>query len=406
MKLQKGIVHFVICLTSLYVWDLMFSAFKIIPGNVYSALFLISLFYGIYCIANYINDFYFENLYFKCLFSLLIAYHISIFIRGIPTNYNAVKTDLQVGYLFWPLVIPLFVFFEKKIDILAQLLKMMYYLCIAFFFILLIKPGLIINRVTAENFIHPFGFGAGFLLMNTKYLSKWKALICLLVCMVALLSFTYLARRNAIVTFSGFLFTSVFLYFKETSAARLVKFFPLGVLFLLLAVAFTGKIPDSLTSNLAERALDDTRTGVFDTFFKGMQGHWVFGKGMNGTYYSPIEETVLDDGATFGAVENRDIIETGYLQIMLNGGLVELVLYLLVLIPAALLGIFNSSNAFTRSCGFLILLWLVDMAVFGVPTLYLQYIFIWISVGICYKKSFRQMPEEAIYTAFENYKLA
>jgi hypothetical protein len=112
----------------------------------------------------------------------------------------------------------------------------------------------------------------------------------------------------------------------------------------------------------------------------------------------------MDDGVTrTDVVDNRNIIENGVLQLILNGGIIHVVLFFLVLIPASINGIFKSSNLFTKACGAFILLWLIDMFVYGLPAFGLHYILVWISVGICYKSSIRTKTDDEIKSEFQKY---
>lgn len=401
MRIQRAILYFIYALSALSVWDITAFTYNLIPGYLWSALFICSITACIYFSSKFINDFTFENNYFKVVFCVFAIYQLVILVRGIPHNYEEAKTVLQNGTIFWSLIIPIFIFFDKKVDNVVSFMKGMYYLTIVFLIFSIIKPSLIANRVTAENFIHPFAFGAGFLLMNARYLSKKKAFICLLATTLAIISVTYLARRNAILTFGGFMVAAVFFYIKDASLSIAIKFFPVAAAGIILVIFLSDKLPAELTSRLTQRATEDTRSDLFDAFHKDMRENMVFGKGMNGYYYFPISGEVQEDGTAFEAVDYRNVIENGYLQLILKGGYIQVVLFILILLPAGYLGLIRSSNNLSRSCGMLILLWLIDMSVFGLPNLGLQYIFVWICVGLCYSPQFRAISEEEVQEAFQ-----
>jgi O-antigen ligase len=135
-----------------------------------------------------------------------------------------------------------------------------------------------------------------------------------------------------------------------------------------------------------------------------MKDYMIIGKGMNGEYYFPMQEQVMED-VTETAVVYRRIIENGYLQLLLTGGIVHIVLFVLILLPASLLGMFQSSNQFTKACGAAIFLWILDMLIYGLPRLSLHYILVWICVGICYKQTMRSMTNSEIESEFEKVKL-
>ncbi|MGN6298362.1 MAG: hypothetical protein ACTHM7_16345, partial [Ginsengibacter sp.] len=92
----------------------------------------------------------------------------------------------------------------------------------------------------------------------------------------------------------------------------------------------------------------------------------------------------------------RSLIETGYLQIILKGGLVRLILLLLILVPAVILGLFFSNNLLSKAAAIWILIALISLYPATVESFELQYIIVWISVGICYSKVIRRLPERQI----------
>jgi hypothetical protein len=151
-----------------------------------------------------------------------------------------------------------------------------------------VHPYYILNRSTAEAFIHPFAFGCGFLLLNAKYLSKKKRAVAFLCLLVGTISFTYLARRNGIVSYGGLIFASLALGAKNLSASKFLRLFPILAGIIVIGLLFTDYLPKSLTNRLNNRLTEDSRSYVFDNLFADMENDMIFGKGMRGTYYSPL----------------------------------------------------------------------------------------------------------------------
>jgi len=119
------------------------------------------------------------------------------------------------------------------------------------------------------------------------------------------------------------------------------------------------------------------------------------GKGIDGIYWSPTGAT--EDGY-------RAVVETDYLQIILKGGMVSLGLLLLILVPAIFLGLFYSKNMLSKAAAVWILLWMFALFPATVATFSLNFLLVWISVGICYSKEIRNMPEEKVKELF-HYKI-
>jgi hypothetical protein len=124
---------------------------------------------------------------------------------------------------------------------------------------------------------------------------------------------------------------------------------------------------------------------------------WIIGKGMLGEYYCPG----IDSGdGTFTAY--RGVIETGYLQMILKGGILSLLLYLLIIIPAIIKGVFYSKNILSKAAGIWVFLSLIDLYPATVTAFSMQYLLVWISIGICYSKEIRNMPESTVVEILSN----
>ena len=144
-------------------------------------------------------------------------------------------------------------------------------------------------------------------------------------------------------------------------------------------------------SFLVDRGEEDTRSGVEVYMYADMSStDWVIGKGIKGEYYCPIVDNV-NDASGF-----RGYIETGYLQMILKGGIMSIALLLLILIPAIFKGLFKSKNILSKAAAIWITLWIIyEYPVIGVGFT-MHYLLVWISVGICYSKKIRNMADSTI----------
>lgn len=400
--IEKRVEFLVISISSITIWDLLFY-FNLFNAKILTALILFSILVFVYSSFKLLIDYKFESNYFKFFLYVFLLYEFILIVRGWSFSYNDIKDYMQTGYIFWPFIIPLFVFFDKRLSTIGLLIKWIYFTGLFFLILYLIFPTLLFNRVTAETVVSST-YVCGFILLNARYLRNRKVTLSFVLILISLISLIYVARRNGVVTISGFILAGYFINAWNKSRTIIYRIFPLIIcctVFLLLSLTtFTT----NLSSKLQQRITEDTRSGLFRVFFLEMSDYMVFGKGMNGDYYFPMEERVLED-VTETAVVYRHIIENGYLQLLLTGGIVHIILFLLLLLPAAILGIFRSSNQFTMACGMLILLWVLDMLIYGLPRLSLHYILIWICVGICFKSSIRRMTNNEIETEFQNANL-
>jgi hypothetical protein len=248
-------------------------------------------------------------------------------------------------------------------------------------------------------------FGCGLILFFSVYLSKKKVNIAFTIVFIELLSFIYLARRSIVFSILGFIIFAYLLNIRNKYRPLIFRTIPLLVCFGFFFILRFPNAYTTITLKMTERFSEDTRSSVFEMFFYDIQDHMVFGKGMNATYFCPLGGEISEEDIVSEEIYYRDVVENGYLQLLLSGGIVHIFLFFLLLFPAAINGIFRSSNQFTRACGIIIFLWLVDMIPYGLPSLSLHYIFVWICVGLCYKPSIRAKTDDEIRNEFQNIDL-
>jgi len=402
MSKKLAVGYLVISILILSLLDLVFNLNGFKKNLLFETIWLILL--AIFILSSYklLGDFKFENKYFQVIFYTFLFYGFITVIRGWSFENKNLTTFLRVPYIFWPFFIPFFVFFDKRLEVIGFLLKCFYNLGVIFLFLAICFPSLLLNRQSAEIIIFTMVIGSGFLLLNVNYLPNGKINVLLLIISLSILSLIYLARRSGLSLLVGFLFFSFLLNFFNKSVSLLFKSFPFLLIFIFIIFLNVSNFSLLLTKNLNQRIFQDTRSTVIEMFFADMKNDFLFGKGMNGTYFCPIGSGLLqDDGMTYTQVDYREVIENGYLQLMLSGGIIHIVLFLLIVLPAAFYGIFQSSNQFTKTCGIMIILWLVYMFGFGQPGLNFGYILVWICVGICYKKSIRSKNDAEVSEEFE-----
>jgi len=154
---------------------------------------------------------------------------------------------------------------------------------------------------------------------------------------------------------------------------------------------YTGSVPSFLKQHniyLKQKLFRNSRKNLFKAFWKDMSrskidiiiGRGSWGKwGCYKDYYKNIKKGRLH-------------IENGYAYILLKGGLITLIPFLLLSLKAFFLGI-KAKNWFIRSCALYIFLRLLDMFPYGLPMFDGNYLIYWLCVGACFKKEFREMSD-------------
>jgi len=167
----------------------------------------------------------------------------------------------------------------------------------------------------------------------------------------------------------------------------------------LVAIAIVGFLMYrfGLLDFMIERFYSDTRSEVNEGFIAAMDTNsWIYGRGATGTYY--------DANATFwDQTGTRTEIETGFLNMILKGGVIYLLIYVLALGYTAYKGIYKSNNVFVRSFGIIIAISLIELIPYGIPTWNLKYFSIWLGVAICLNPQLRAMTNQEIKVHFRLY---
>jgi len=402
---KKTIPVFVISTSAWVIWELLLRQ-NLISGKMGTLLKVLSILPFLY--SSYkliINNVTTESKYLRVVFPLFMLYQLVIVVRGWSFSYESIKYSIESGPILWPYLIPFFIFFRKKPETIGLLLKWIYFTGLAFILISIVFHSLLLIRTTSQ-ILKELAVPCGFLLLNAGLVKDRKVNISFLVLFISLLSLIYLARRSAAASILGFIITGYVFSIFNRSKSLLFRSFPVIIICLIFFFLYSRNLTNEVTINMKLRFHEDTRSGLFEAFFLQMKDQMVFGKGMSGTYYYYMRGGLMSDGVTvFAPSEYRILIENGYLQLLLKGGIVEIVLFLLVLFPAALLGIFMSKNILSRACGVLVLLWLIDMTVYGVPTYSMHYILVWICAGICYTSSLRMKKDDEIRFEFKKLNL-
>jgi hypothetical protein len=246
----------------------------------------------------------------------------------------------------------------------------------------------------------------GYILINFVYQTGKKGLMrfgiknmfALFVILVTLFFAIFRARRGLIFMCLTTLICMGMIYVITTKKRTLII---ATAVILLVAGAFV--VPNMKTPAmfgfLIDRGEEDTRTGVEVWMYADMSpADWVIGKGIKGKYYCPIVDNVNDaEGLGY-----RDNIETGYLQIILKGGILSLSLLLLIFIPAVYVGLFKSKNVLSKAASMWIFLWIVYLYPSGGIVFNMNYVLVWVAVGICYSEKIRNLPDETIKTYLQN----
>jgi hypothetical protein len=298
--------------------------------------------------------------------------------------------------------IPLFLVSFNKPEFWRAYLKFAYLLLFILFpFVIIDLASYLTREKSPEGLIRATAGTSGFLLLVSPYLKKRKKYIIVIVYLISILFMLYHARRNMVLYFGSFLI--FFYYIRFISSTRIIALSRWKTALNSLFLAVTGSIvflilnPDfSLLVERSQTGMESRETVIEDFFidippFTSVD--FYFGRGMFGEVYSKY--IGYDELGNLGA-GYRDGIENGYLQLILNFGFIYLLVFTILSLIAFAKGFYFSNNLLAKSCGALLIINLIDMIGFGVPEITFRYILVWLSLGFCLSKKFRQLSDAEI----------
>jgi hypothetical protein len=250
----------------------------------------------------------------------------------------------------------------------------------------------------AEFYKFGMMYAGGFLFLTWSYQRKFARLVGL----AGIVTYGFIAFvaswRHGLVTFLYVLVAFMLIRQLQTrgflNKVLAVYLYTFGIMVLavtLIAAVSTSDYLMTRSEKFKKKFGQDSRSAVIKEFMKYEDknpGLFITGSGALGTYPSAL---FTDRG-----ISKRENIENGYLQIIHKGGLIMLVLFLAVTVPAALLGLFGSLNWFTRIAGVLVFGRLMDMILYGIPWTDPSYILFWLCVGACLNPLLRRLRDTDI----------
>lgn len=136
----------------------------------------------------------------------------------------------------------------------------------------------------------------------------------------------------------------------------------------------------------------DTRTFLYYEVFQDLKLNkaFLFGKGMNAGYASESFEMF-----------NRQIVEVGFLQMLLKTGIIGCVLYFWIILSAIFKALGKSKSLFMKALGLLIASYLLLFFVENIIAYNLLNIVVWFSIGVCHSQELRELNDQEISNLFK-----
>lgn len=370
-------------------------AFLLVFG--FTALFLFNVVIGSYKYKN--NNL---NIRTNILYLFLISWTIFILLRGIQFNYNYLRSLFISPYFFLPYLLPFIlkyysIYDFRKIINLIQYINIIYLVCVIFFFIFANND--IIKSVSfIEDGNKYLAFPNFLMLFSFPKLSKKQKVLSIIVFVVGFLISVLAARRSLTWTFSwAFVLFLILNYVHSNSNIyKKIKFIIVFILLGLGLYLVYQKYEDVIFGNLISRIDADTRSSVSNDFKRDMDiESLIFGRGIGGTY--TLRETDYDINEDYS--NKRNIIEAGYLNIVLNGGYIYLILLFIIYLKSIYNG-FKSKNYYSKVCAAFIFLHIMESYPAGVLTFNIRFFLIWFCIAMCWDNKFLESTDKELEVIF------
>lgn len=246
--------------------------------------------------------------------------------------------------------------------------------------------------------INIFNLASGFLILNSHYFrKKYNSIILVLhYLLFIILALVYGRRGGAI---SGMLLLIFMIYFRLQSPffdiKKRVRIYLAGIFLVVIFLSFGYLLQSTYAfeRGFSKEAFEESRGAVFTDFFEDFNSaeEWILGRGIMGRVY----RSIYSEGSL-------DIVEQGFLTVILRGGILYLAPFVLIFLRAVYLGFFKSNNELVKGLSILVFLHVALMFYFNLPDFSTYYIFIWISVTACYDPMLRRLNNVEVYKAISS----
>lgn len=333
--------------------------------------------------------------YINTIMVLLLIWSFIIIIRG---NWNLGTKELifnvisSRGVILY--LLPFIFFLRYDVNSIKSILTIFFYAALLSFplWVLnsndLIQSGNIISY-RSEGIGGYLQFFAGFLLFMSLIFNYRKKGLIMAVFAIYLVLMLLNGRRNVVFSLCLYGCLSYLLYIifsakKEKYGIVILTVLSLSVLS--LYIISNLDINKGFLSYFVERLGADTRSGVTAVYFYDFnhspKSDFIIGRGMSGTYYF----NSVQDRITGEVLIDRPGIETGYLDMILKGGLVYDILIMLVLIPGIFKGL-KSKQFLGTACALFLLTYLIDLYSTAPISIFSpRALLFWFCISICYRK--------------------
>lgn len=328
---------------------------------------------------------------------LFLGWITIILLRSLPDvlnpYFNYVNFKQFISGKLFVFIIPFVILVNLKIQTIREIFKLSYRLLFVYwFFVVILFREIFIAHEFIGQSITIFSSGIGLLLLTYSYQDTKHNRVIWGTLFTVITSMMLIGRRSVAVYYLSLLCSSLFLNrsVQTSKKSNVFSLFLIVSLTVFFFVMFFTSTFDFFWERMATGM--ESRDGIIELFiedFDSSPKDWIYGRGLYGTFFGGVLGNDELDGA-------RTLIENGYLNLILNGGYIYVVLLVMVCLRSVYLGLFDSKNILCKGMAFIILIYFIDMIGYGLPSQNLKYLCIFLSIAGTRTKELRQMTNNEL----------
>lgn len=327
---------------------------------------------------------------YRMLIKLLSFWTFLILIIGFFSQ-SKLFDILFYPYLFLPYS---FIFLANKeytFDI-QQILKIIFicniiYILIGTYYLFYVFNS--VDYISRVSFIEYSGktmvYSALFGIMLFKLNTFTQKIVSVITIILGLYFALILGRRSMLFVILLSILFSFYYNCVLTSKSKFLKCLLVVVLFFsVLVIIYIIENSNAVIFEMLKGRMDrDSRSGIVDEFYEDFACFdYVFGRGIGGTFETPYT-SLGESGGVLTSYRNG--IETGYLDLILKGGICYLFLMVLTCFIAIYRALFKNGSYVQKGAAFFILVFLCELIPNGTFLFTLRFYLLWYAIFLCLK---------------------
>lgn len=336
------------------------------------------------------------------VYIFLIFWSAIVVIRGFSLSFQDWITNFGNVYMALAWLTPILIIAGQKIENWKIVFKSIFFMFKLMLLSMFFLPFYVGGKLPTEWtwLVRPVNF---FIIIGiNRFKFDYRVLIYTAILIYLILAVQTQQRIEFIYLFLASFFILID-SFKQIKIKRsLMRFILIGFLILLFLVFTYGYENINLLANKIIE-FQDSRTFLFTEIAKDLKGIETFvGRGSLGTYYSEFFERVtnyyhrMGNTGWRGDDPIRITTEVGYLQMILKGGFLLLLLNLFLMIYSSYVALFKSNNRFVKRLGLYILIITILSLISFRPAFTPTFIILWIAIGTVLNKKNRMFSNKEI----------